>query len=100
VYLLKKSLYGLKQATRSWNKTNTTWLEENGFGQPKVDPNISVFIKEGDLYVLALYVGDSIIVGPAGSFIFGLNKSAFGMRLSVQDMGIVSWLLGMTVERD
>jgi hypothetical protein len=50
-------------------------------------------------FVLALYVDDIIIVGPTSSFIAGL-KSAFGMRLSVQGMGQVSWLLGMTMERD
>jgi hypothetical protein len=44
-------------------------------------------------------VDDSIIVGPAGSFIDGF-KSAFGERFNVQDLGKVSWLLGMTVERD
>ena len=99
VCLLKKSLYGLKQAPRNWNKTITAWLEEYGFTQSKVDPGIYVFIKEGELYVLALYVDDSIIVGPAGSFIVGF-KSAFGERFNVQDLGPVSWLLGMTVERD
>ena len=44
VCLLKKSLYGLKQAPRNWNKTVTTWLEEYGFTQSKVDPGIYVFI--------------------------------------------------------
>jgi hypothetical protein len=61
-----------------------------------VDPGIYVFIKEGELYVLALYVDDNIIVGRAGSFIVGF-KSAFGERFNVQDLGPVSWLLGLTV---
>jgi hypothetical protein len=64
-----------------------------------VDPGIYVFIKEGELYALALYVDDNIIVGPTGSFIVGF-KSAFGVRFQVQDLGPVSWLLSMTVERD
>jgi hypothetical protein len=50
-------------------------------------------MKEGERYVLALYVDDSIVVGPAGSFIVGL-KSAFGERFNVQDLGPMSWLLG------
>jgi hypothetical protein len=87
--LLKKSLCGLKQAPRNWNKTITAWLEEYGFSQSKVDPGIYVFSKEGALYVLALYVDDNIIVGPMGSFIDGF-KSAFGMRLKVQELGRVS----------
>jgi hypothetical protein len=52
-----------------------------------------------ELYVLALYVDEIIIAGPAGSFIVGF-KTAFGERFNVQDLGPVSWLLGMTVEHD
>jgi hypothetical protein len=100
VCLLKKSLYGLKQAPRNRNKAITTWLEEYGFSQFEVDPGMYVFIKEGELYVLALYVVDNIIVGPAFSFVVGF-KSAFGERCcNVQDLGPLSWLLGMIVERD
>jgi hypothetical protein len=84
---------------RNWNETITAWLEEYGFTQSKVDPGIYVFIMECELYVLELYVDDSVIVGPTGSFIVGF-KSAFGMRFNVQDLGPMSWLLGMTVERD
>jgi hypothetical protein len=84
---------------RNWNKPITAWLEEYGFSQSKVDLGIYVFIKEGELHVLALYVNDSIIVGPTGSFIVGF-KSAFGERFNVQDLGPMSWLFGMTVERD
>jgi hypothetical protein len=98
VCLLTKSMYGLKQAPRNWNKTITSWLEENGFTQSKVDPGIYVFIEESELYVLALYVDDNIVVGPAGSFIVGF-KSAFRVRFNVQDLGPMSRLLGMTVDR-
>jgi hypothetical protein len=86
VCLLKSSLYGFKQAPRNWNKTITAWLEEYGFSQFKVDPGTYVFIKEGELYVLALYVDDSIIVGQASYFIVGF-KSDFGERFEVQDLG-------------
>jgi hypothetical protein len=99
VCLLKKSLFGLKQAPSNWNKTIKAWLEEYGFSQSKADPSIYyVFIKEGELYVMALYVDDSIIVGLAGSFIVGF-KSALGERFNVQNLGRVFWLLGMTFER-
>jgi hypothetical protein len=90
---------GLKQAPRNWSKTIIIWLEEYNSSQFKVDPGIYVLIKEGELYVLALYVDDNIIVGPAGSFIVGF-KSAFGVRFNVQDLCPISWLLGMKVERD
>jgi hypothetical protein len=99
VCLLKKILYGLKEAPRNCNRTNTTWLKDYGFSQSKADPGTYVFSKENELYVLAVYVDDNITVGLAGSFIVGF-KSAFGMRFNVQDMGASSWHLGMTVERD
>jgi hypothetical protein len=47
-----------------------------------VDPGISVFIKEDELYVLVSYVDDNIIVGPAGTFIVGF-QSAFDERFNV-----------------
>ena len=94
-----KSIYGLKQAPRNWNKTVSAWLVEYGFKQSTVDPCIYTFAAAGDLYILALYVDDSIMAGPPGSFISDF-KRAFGKRFNVQDLGPVSWLLGMTVERD
>jgi hypothetical protein len=48
---------------------------------------------------MALYVDDIIITGAAGRFIPEF-KVAFGSRFNVQALGPVSWLLGMTVERD
>jgi hypothetical protein len=42
---------------------------------------------------------DNIIVGSARSFIVGF-KSAFGVRFNVPDLGPLSCLLGMTVDRD
>lgn len=95
---LHKALYGLKQAPRNWNLTITQWLAEYGFIQSKVDPGIIVYHKGKLTYVLALYVDDSILVGPNGPFIFEF-KIAFGRRFNVQDLGPVAWL-GMSVERD
>jgi hypothetical protein len=97
--LLQKALYDLKQAPRNWKKTITAWLEEYGFWQSKVDPCIFIYQKASQLYILALYVDDIIIAGAAGRFILEF-KVAFGSRFNVQDFGPVSWLLGMTVERD
>jgi hypothetical protein len=92
-------VYGLKQASKNWNKTIATWLEDHGFSQSKVDPGIYLFIKEGKDYVFALYVDDIIIVGPVCSLIVGL-KSVFGVRCNVHDLRPMPWLLGMKVERD
>jgi hypothetical protein len=93
-------VYGLKQAPKNRNKTITTWLDEYGFSQSKVDPGIYVFCKaDDDFYILALYVADNIIVGSTSSFMSEF-KTASGRRFDVQYVGPVSWLLGIAVERD
>jgi hypothetical protein len=46
-----------------------------------------------------MYVDDNIIAGAAGRFIPEF-KLVFGNMFNVQDLGPISWLLGMTVERD
>ena len=89
----------LKQAPRNWNKTITAWLLLYGFTQSNVDPCIYTYINGSSCYILALYVDDSILVGPAGPFI-GQFKEAFGKRFDVQFLGLVSWMLGITVDRD
>lgn len=61
VCLLKKSLYGLKQASRQWNKKVVDFLIKREFQQSTADP--CVFInKEKDMYV-AIYVDDGLLCG-------------------------------------
>jgi hypothetical protein len=96
---LLRALYGLKQAPRNWNKTITTWLLGYGFIQSNVDPGIYTYIRGSLCYILALYVDDGILVGPAGPFIVNF-KEAFGKRFQVQFLGPVSWMIGIAVQRD
>ena len=96
---LQKSIYGLKQAPRNWNKTITTWLLQYGFTQSHVDPCVYTYTDGSSSYILALYVDDSILVGPPGPFIRQF-KEAFGQRFNVQFLGPVSWMLGISVHRD
>lgn len=55
---LKRSLYGLKQASRVWNKKFTDFLQSFGLKISKADP--CVFIgKDGDKNIyLAIYIDD------------------------------------------
>ena len=63
VWKLKKSLYGLKQSGRNWNRTMDTFFQENGFKRSQAD--YSVYTKEYDgnnLVIIALYVDDNLIL--------------------------------------
>ena len=42
IYKLRKSLYGLKQASRNWNNDVNQYLIDNGFTRLEADPCIYV----------------------------------------------------------
>jgi hypothetical protein len=51
------------------------------------------------LYVLVVYVDDSILVSRNGPFI-SVFKAAFAARFGIEDLGPVSWFLGCSITRD
>lgn len=58
VCMLKKSIYGLKQASRMWNAKIHNVLCANGYKQSKCEPCIYVKKSDKDYVILALYVDD------------------------------------------
>ena len=58
---LKKSLYGLKQSLRCWNKKFTLFLSKHGFQQSEADPCLYIRSSEGRKLMLALYVDDGLV---------------------------------------
>nr|CAD1834520.1 unnamed protein product [Ananas comosus var. bracteatus] len=60
---LKKSLYGLKQASRQWYRKFDTFMLSRGFQRSKYDHCVYLkFFKDGTFVVLVLYVDDMLIV--------------------------------------
>jgi len=62
VCLLKKSIYGLKQSPRCWNKKCATFLASIGLYPTNGDPCVYVGQLSGKQIVLALYVDDGLVV--------------------------------------
>lgn len=61
VYKLKKSLYGLKQCSRCWNKAFGEYLEKIGFTQASGDH--WVYVRKGDtLTIIAVHEDDLMIL--------------------------------------
>ena len=60
---LKQSIYGLKQASRSWNKRFDVEIKKFGFTQNPGEP--CLYIKASRSYVtsLVLYVDEILIMG-------------------------------------
>ena len=51
------------------------------------------------MYILVVYVDDSILVGKAGNFI-NRFKTDFSSMFKIEDLGPASRLLGCSIERD
>jgi hypothetical protein len=62
VCLLKNSLYGLKQAARSWSKTFCGFLAKYDFQPTASDPCVFIGSVNGEVVYLALYVDDGFII--------------------------------------
>ena len=58
---LERSLYGLKQSPRCWNKRFVDYLLELGFVKSDADPCLYVRKYNGHKLIIALYVDDGIV---------------------------------------
>lgn len=61
VCLLRKSLYGLKQASRSWNEKFTNFLRSYNLKASSADPCVFVSIKSDRKIVLGVFIDDGMV---------------------------------------
>lgn len=96
---LKKSLYGLKQAGREWNKKVNDILLKMGFQRCKSDTCVYVKRDGNHVSLIALYVDDMLIACPSElemkNIIENINK-----YVEAVDRGPIRFYLGMEIERD
>lgn len=93
---LKKSLYGLKQASRQWFARLTTEMFHEGFVQSRYDS--SLFIKKTFICftIAAIYVDDIILTGNNPAAMRSL-KSHLDRIFSIKDLGPLNYFLGLEV---
>ena len=96
---LKKSLYGLKQASRQWNKALTKFLIDHGFVQSKRDYSLFVRKCQGKMCVVLAYVDDLLITGDDTDFVHTLKKE-LDAEFTIKDLGDMRFFLGIEVSRD
>ena len=92
---LNKSLYGLKQSGRNWNKMLHDFLSENGFIQNPADH--CVYTKEtskGEKIILIIWVDDLIIAGSNSQTIQNV-KEILGSKFKMKDLGKLKNFLGI-----
>ncbi|GJV15917.1 retrotransposon protein, putative, ty1-copia subclass [Tanacetum coccineum] len=84
---LKRSIYGLKQASRQWNKRFDDEIKKFGFNQNRDEP--CVYVKASGSYVtfLILYVDDILIMGNNIPMLQDV-KSYLGRCFAMKDLGV------------
>lgn len=100
VVKLRRSLYGLKQSPRLWNRVLDSFLQDLGFSVSEYDT--ALYIKRMDnekVLIVAVYVDDLTIFASDLHDLLNL-KSALAKRFKMEDMGEISFLLGLQITRD
>lgn len=96
VCLLKKSLYGLKQASRQWHARLVQELKKLGYIQSKND--YSLFLKKtnNDITIIAVYVDDIIVTG-SDNFEINILKKHLHETFTIKDLRQLHYFLGIEV---
>ncbi|KAK8921731.1 hypothetical protein KSP39_PZI020888 [Platanthera zijinensis] len=95
---LKKSIYGLKQASKQWYSKLSTALYSLGYKQSTSDH--SLFIKtEGSAFTTILvYVDDIVLAGNCTSEFLSVKKYLH-KQFQIKDLGPLRFFLGLEISR-
>ena len=96
---LKKSIYGLKQASRQWNLKFDEVIKRFGFRENDVDSCIYIKAKGGKLIFLVLYV-DDILLASNDKNMLHETKNFLSTHFDMKDLGEASYVLGIEIHRD
>lgn len=94
--LLKRSIYGLKQAGRQWNLKLDSTLKDLGYKNCKTDPCIYM---SGNLeLIMAIYVDDFLIFYKDEKKLSEL-KGLLSSRFRMKDMGLCKGCIGIRINQ-
>nr|GEZ80198.1 hypothetical protein [Tanacetum cinerariifolium] len=99
VCTLQRSIYGLKQVSRSWNKRFDEEIKKFGFAQNLNEPCVYQKASGSNVTFLILYVDEIIIMG---NHIPSLQsvKDYHGKCFAMKDLGEAAFILGIKIYRD
>ncbi|GKA99798.1 retrotransposon protein, putative, ty1-copia subclass [Tanacetum coccineum] len=96
---LKRSIYGLKQASRQWNKRFDDEIKKFGFSQNADEPCVYLKASGSNVTFLILYVDDILIMGNNIPMLQDV-KSYLGKCFAMKDLGEAAYILGIKIYRD
>ncbi|KAJ9552302.1 hypothetical protein OSB04_016347 [Centaurea solstitialis] len=96
---LLKSIYGLKQTSRSWNLHFDVRIKEFGFTKSEFEPCVYTKLSGSVVTFLVLYVDDNLLIGndiPTLQSVKAWLSKCFQMK----DLGEAAYILGIKIYRN
>ncbi|KAK1558069.1 hypothetical protein QYE76_008359, partial [Lolium multiflorum] len=94
-----RSIYGLKQASRSWNRHFDKVIKDFGFIQCHGEACIYKKVSGSSVAFLILYVDDILLIGNDIELLSSV-KGYLNNSFSMKDLGEASYILGIKIYRD
>lgn len=94
VYRLEKSLYGLKQSGRNWNRVLHDCLTDNGYTQNPADHCVYAKESKGDKVFIIIWV-DDLIIAASNERILNEVKQMLSVKFKMKDLGTLKHFLGI-----
>nr|GFB28572.1 retrotransposon protein, putative, Ty1-copia subclass [Tanacetum cinerariifolium] len=96
---LKRSIYGLKQASRQWNKRFDDEIKKFSFTQNHDEPCVYIKASGSNITFLILYVDDILLMGNGIPMLQSV-KTYIGKCFAMKDLGKVAYILGIRIYQD
>ncbi|TYK05426.1 gag/pol protein [Cucumis melo var. makuwa] len=96
---LNRSIYGLKQASRSWNIKFDTTIKSYGFDQNVDEPCVYKKINKGKVAFLVLYVDDILLIENDVGYLIDV-KTWLAAKFQMKYLGEAQYVLGIQIIRD
>nr|GEY51867.1 retrotransposon protein, putative, Ty1-copia subclass [Tanacetum cinerariifolium] len=96
---LKRSIYGLKQASRQWNKRFDDEIKKFGFTQNRDEPCVYIKASGSNITFVILYIDDILIMGNSIPMLQSV-KTYLGKCFAIKDLGEAAYILGIKIYRD
>jgi Reverse transcriptase (RNA-dependent DNA polymerase) len=97
VYLLKKSLYGFKQAPCVWHQHLNAYLSQLKFKEVPHSECVFERVSNGTRIRLLVYVDDCLLISKSSTLICAV-KSELQRKFQITDLGTATYFLGVEIK--
>ena len=95
---LERSLYGLKQSGRNWNKLLHDHLTQNEFLQNQADHCVYTREREHEKVIMVIWV-DDLLIAASDENAMKVTKDMLAARFKMKDLGKLRSFLGIDFEQ-